>query len=202
MKVIKIGGGCLKGNKTIARIVDLIGERGRGHVFVVSALNGVTDFLIGGMADALEDENAVPTIMTRIKTKHAGVARDLMKSGKHLKTYTGELNKTAGKLERLFYGLCYTREQSPRIADMITSYGERFSARLLTAVFESRGIPAVCLMPHRIGMATDGKFGDATADMRATERNLEENLKRYRTKYSWESEKKVLLDLYKQLTKQ
>lgn len=177
MKVIKIGGGCLKGNKTIARIVDLIAKRGRGHVFVVSALNGVTDSLIDGMADALKDEENVPKIMSRIKSKHAGAARDLVQNGKHQKAYTGELNKTAGELERLFYGLCFTRENTPRITDLITSYGERFSAKLLTAVLGSRGIQTVCLMPHRIGMATDGKFGDATADMAKTEKNLEKHLK-------------------------
>ena len=37
MKVIKVGGGCLHGKETIEQIVDLITERGRGQVFVVSA---------------------------------------------------------------------------------------------------------------------------------------------------------------------
>ncbi len=46
MKVIKIGGGCLNGKKTIARIVELIAERGPGDVFVVSALAGVAVVLL------------------------------------------------------------------------------------------------------------------------------------------------------------
>ncbi|MBK5102238.1 MAG: hypothetical protein JJE15_14785, partial [Desulfobacteraceae bacterium] len=46
MKVIKIGGSCLKGKRKIGHILELIAERGRGNIFVVSALNGVTDTLI------------------------------------------------------------------------------------------------------------------------------------------------------------
>jgi aspartokinase len=48
MKVIKIGGGSLKGRKNIQDILDLVAERGQGHIIVVSALNGITDMLIGG----------------------------------------------------------------------------------------------------------------------------------------------------------
>ncbi|MCP3951377.1 MAG: aspartate kinase, partial [Desulfobacterales bacterium] len=75
MKVIKIGGGCLNGKKTIARIIDLIAARGRGDIFVVSALNGITDFLIESMDAALEDEANIPGIISRLKARHDLVAR-------------------------------------------------------------------------------------------------------------------------------
>jgi len=39
VKVIKIGGGCLKGKKNIEKIIEPIADRGRGHIFVVSALS-------------------------------------------------------------------------------------------------------------------------------------------------------------------
>ena len=46
MKVIKIGGGCLRGKKKIAEIVDLLPEKGVGNIVVVSALYGITDILL------------------------------------------------------------------------------------------------------------------------------------------------------------
>jgi aspartate kinase len=46
MKVIKIGGGSLKDRETIEHIFDLIATQGQGNIFVLSALNGVTDALI------------------------------------------------------------------------------------------------------------------------------------------------------------
>ncbi|MBI9082932.1 MAG: aspartate kinase [Desulfobacterales bacterium] len=172
MKVIKIGGGCLNGQKTIARIVDLIEQRAKGHIVVVSALNGITDALIEGMQQALADETAIAGIMSRIKAKHTNVARHLIVSRQALNDFNKDLSKSMFKLERLFYGLNFTREITPRLADVISSYGERLCAQLLTRVLRSRKVNAVCRMPHHMGMVTDGKFNDATANLPRTEKNL------------------------------
>ncbi len=63
MKVIKIGGGSLKGKRNIREIIDLVAERGRGHIVVVSALSGITDMLIDGMSQALKDDTTIPTFI-------------------------------------------------------------------------------------------------------------------------------------------
>jgi len=176
MKVIKIGGGCLNGKKTIARIIDLIAQRGRGDIFVVSALNGITDFLIESMDAALADEANIPKIISRLKARHDLVARHLIRRPKEAKGFSQDLAKTLSKLERLYYGLNFTGKISPRLRDAIVSFGERFAAQLLTAILSSRGIPTSYHMPQQIGMLTDGKFGDATANIPATARNFKKNL--------------------------
>lgn len=176
MKVIKIGGGCLNGKKTIARISDLIGQRGRGHVFVVSALNGITDFLVDSMDAALDNEANIPGIISRLKARHDLVAHHLIRRPKETKGFSQDLSKTLSKLERLYYGLNFTGKISPRLKDAIVSFGERFSAQLLTAILNSRGIPTSYHMPHKIGMLTDGKYGDATASIPATTRNFKKHL--------------------------
>ncbi len=172
MKVIKIGGGCLHGKETIGRILDLVATRARGHIVVVSALNGITDVLIEGMKAALQDEAAIPELVSRIKARHMLVARHLIRSREALGLYRRDLDQSAAKLERRYYGLSFTREITPRSQDVISSCGERFSAELLSAVLRSRGVPASCRMPHKIGMLTDGKFGDATARLPQTARNF------------------------------
>ena len=65
MKVIKLGGGCLRGKRQIAQILELIADRGQGNIFVVSALYGVTDALIEGMTKALDKEEAIPSIINQ-----------------------------------------------------------------------------------------------------------------------------------------
>ena len=70
MRVIKIGGGCLNGKGTIEIIMGLLADRGKGNVIVVSALNGVTDFLIEGMRLALADEGAIPDLMQVYQSRH------------------------------------------------------------------------------------------------------------------------------------
>ncbi len=176
MKVIKIGGGCLKGRKEIGQIVDLIAARGQGHVFVVSALNGVTDFLIESMRLALEGEDSIPKVISRLQAKHMNVARHLISHRKRLKAFSQDLNKSLTKLERLYYGLNFTKEMTPRIQDVICSFGERFSAQLLGAIMRDCGLRAGYRMPHKIGLVTDGKYGDATVNFVKTQRNFKKYL--------------------------
>ncbi len=176
MKVIKIGGGCLNGKAVIADIVDLIQARCRGHVIVVSALKGITDFLIDHMRPALADEENIPGIISRIKSSHMNVARHLIKGQKELKGFSRDLSKTLTQLERLYYGLNFTKEITPRTRDIVSCFGERFSAQMLTAVLRSRGAHAICLMPQNIGMLTDGKFGDATANLKTTAKNFQKHV--------------------------
>ena len=88
MKVFKIGGGCLKGEETIAHILDLVAQRCRGNVIVVSALNGVTDFLIDSMSAALKDEGNIPAIIDHIKDVHMLVARHLISEPEALKKFS------------------------------------------------------------------------------------------------------------------
>ena len=176
MKVIKIGGGSLKGRKNIQDILDLVAERGRGHIIVVSALNGITDMLIDGMPKALQDEAAIPSIINLIKNKHILIARHIIPTGKFYQKYTRDLNDHLGKIERLYYGLNFTKEITPKMADVISSFGERLSADLLASALRSRGLQATYRMPHKIGLLTDGKFGDANALLPKTARNLQKHL--------------------------
>jgi len=176
MKVVKIGGGCLNGKNVIKDIVELIQKRCCGDVIVVSALKGITDYLIENISLALEHEENIPQIINRIKSKHINTARHLIDEPESMKQFSKDLNKTLTQLERLFYGLNFTKEITPRTYDTISCYGERFSAQMLTAVLRSRGVHALCLMPHTIGMLTDGKFGDATANLKQTALNFQQSV--------------------------
>ena len=179
MKVIKVGGGCLKGKENVKSILDLIVDRGAGDIFVVSALSGVTDQLIDGAASALKDEGQIPSIISRLKNEHMTVARHVMEDNDTLKEFNRYLNNTLDQLARWFYGLNFTREFSPRLKDVISCQGERLSARLLAMALQSRGLAAESREPQDIGMISDGKFGDATANMKKTIQNFEVNVKPY-----------------------
>ena len=176
MKVIKIGGGCLKGKKNIEQIVELIAARGQGHIFVLSALGGVTDFLINSMAAALADESEIPGIIGYLKNKHMLVARHLMPQKNVQQQFGRDLGRALQDLERFYYGLSFTREITPRMWDMISSFGERIAVILLSSVMRSKRLHSTYLMPERIGLITDGKFGDATVNLVKTAANFREHL--------------------------
>jgi len=67
MKVIKIGGGCLTDSETIGHILKLVALRGQGSIFVLSALNGVTDTLIDGMIEALAKEDNITHLISHLR---------------------------------------------------------------------------------------------------------------------------------------
>lgn len=176
MKVIKIGGGCLNGKKTISAILDLLSVRGKGNIIVVSALHGITDMLIEGMKSALADDQNIPDLMSQLKHRHMLVAKYLIPSGLPLREYRQDLGRMLAQLERMFYGLNFTREITPRISDHISSFGERLSGQLLSAAMRASGTRSLYRMPHKIGIVTDGKYGDATANLVKTARNLRQNV--------------------------
>ena len=176
MKVVKIGGGCLKGLTNIRRIIGLVAERCQGDCLVVSALNGITDTLIGGMQKALAAEENIPKIIHHLTSVHLKIAGVLMPGGNRFERFNKELSDGLKDLERLYYGLNFTREITPRMRDIISSFGERFSAQLLTALLCAKKLNASTCMPHQIGLLTDGRYGDATVDMALSTRNLHKSI--------------------------
>jgi len=176
MNVIKIGGGCLKGEQTIAQILELIAKRGQGHIFVVSALYGMTDFLINGMSQALANEAHIPVMMNALREQHLTVARHLIGDNENFQNFCADFTTSLKQLERRYYGLNFTKEISPRMWDVISSFGERFAVELLAYTLRCRGIHALYLMPENIGLLTDGTFGDATANLPKTTKNFQEHV--------------------------
>jgi aspartate kinase len=176
MKVIKIGGGCLTDSETIGHILKLVALRGQGSIFVLSALNGVTDTLIDGMIEALAKEDNISHLISHLRDKHLQVARHLISNYKDYEEFARDLDKSLSELERYYYGLNFTREITPRLRDVISSYGERFAVELFASGLNCQGVNATYRMPEKIGLSTDGKFGDATANLRKTSKNLQLHL--------------------------
>jgi len=172
MKVIKIGGGCLKDGPAARKIIELIAKRGEGDVFVLSAFYGVTDILINSIRKALENEDDIPSIITRLKTLHNTIIKSLIDDGNKRKQLSKGLSRIFKKLERYYYGVSFTREATPRMRDMIATYGERISAVILSKSLLSMGKESCCLLPEDAGIISDGKFMDASAIMTKTSKNM------------------------------
>ncbi len=172
MKVIKIGGGCLKDGPAAQKIIELIAQRGEGDIFVLSAFYGVTDILITGIEKALKNEDDIPLIMNRLRTLHNTIIKDLIEDGTKRKQLSKHLSAIFQRLERYFYGVSFTREATPRMKDMIATYGERISAVILSKALANMGKESCYLLPEDIGIITDGKFMDASAIIDQTSKNM------------------------------
>ncbi len=172
MKIIKIGGGCLKDGQAAKAIVELIAKRGKGDIFVLSAFYGVTDILISGIEKALESEANIPLIINGLRTRHNQIIKILIREETPKKQLSKCLSDVYKKLERYYYGINFTREATPRMQDMIATFGERISAVILSKTIAARGIDASFVLPEELGIISDGKFMDASAVMDKTRQNL------------------------------
>ncbi|MCD4742605.1 MAG: aspartate kinase [Desulfobacteraceae bacterium] len=182
MKVIKIGGGCFKDEAAALAIIKLIYKRGKGNIFVLSAFSGVTDLLLSGISDALKDENTISPIINKLKTIHYSFINYLIDDKAEKNTQKQKIILILQKLERFYFGINFTREATPRMRDIIACYGERLSSLIVASALLSRGINASCLMPHKIGIITDGKYSYASAIISKTSKNLLTFFKKHASK--------------------
>ncbi len=172
MKVIKLGGGSLWEKGQIQGTIDIIIRRGMGHVVVLSALGGVTDRLSSGIDRVLLDEKNIPEVIEELRRLHLPVLEFLIDQPTKRGETVAVLEGLFARLERLYSGLTFTGEVTPRLKDLILTFGERLSVTLMTGALKARSIDAVGCMADGIGIISDGRYGNATALMGPTRSNL------------------------------
>ena len=174
MKVMKFGGASFTRGSQFNRVADLVAQATGPRAVVVSAMEGVTDRLLKALPRARADEKSVPALVKELRDHHAqaveemGLAKDAR--------LQRELDELLARLERLLYGISYTEELTPKTQDFAVSFGERLSARMLSAALRARGVGSEPFDADKLGVLTDGRFGQATPLLQAIEARLTERL--------------------------
>jgi aspartate kinase len=177
MLVMKFGGTSLAGEKQIRQVGQIVRRfASRRPVIVVSAMAGVTDELIKIAERAAEGlPREVSGRLDRLHARHRKVARALRLRdglGEHL---TRDLETLFAELEGVCHGVMLLRELSRRSLDLISSFGERLSARLVTAHLRTAGLKAQ-FVDARDLIVTDDSHGEAVVDLDATQRTVRRRL--------------------------
>src|SRR5256712_8679582 len=168
----KFGGASLADAAAIGHAVAIVlaGRRGPLGV-VVSAMSGVTDALLDGAARAARgDASHVRAVAAALRAQHATAARALVPAGARLEELLRLIDEAFAELEQVAGGLGVLRELTPRTTDYLAARGERLSARLFAAALDAAGCPAAYVDAAEI-VQTDGTFGNASPDLRRTERS-------------------------------
>ncbi len=130
--VMKFGGTSVESAEAIARTARIVaGRRASGvqPIVVVSARAKVTDpVLQAATAAAAGDRETALAITARLLTRHREAAGALSVDNAWLPA-------EFAALDEILRGLAAVGELTPRIQDMIVSYGERLSSRLIADVF-------------------------------------------------------------------
>ena len=162
--VMKFGGTSVEDPAAIGRTAAIVAGRvalGKQPVVVVSAMAKVTDQLIrAGEAAALGDRTGALAISSRLRCRHRDTAADLVKNTADCAELLNFIDQKFDSLDEVLRGLSAILELTPRISDLIVSYGERISSRMVAAAFRERGIDAAHVDAREV-IVTDSQFQKA-----------------------------------------
>jgi aspartate kinase len=162
--VMKFGGTSVEDPAAIHRTASIVAGRvtaGKKPVVVVSAMAKVTDQLLRCAAAASRgDRTGALAISSRLRCRHRDTAAALVKDAKDSADLMNWIDQKFDQLDEVLRGLAAILELTPRISDLIVSYGERISSRMIAAAFCESGIDAVHVDARDV-IVTDSQFQKA-----------------------------------------
>lgn len=178
MKVLKFGGssvGSADSIKLVADIVQDYQQQGTHCAIVVSAMGGVTDRLIALSQRAAEGDETYTDLLKELEEHHFSAARSLIGVQAQSRVFA-YLKTLLNELDDLLHGVFLLRERSARSLDLVSSFGERLSAYLISQYMNERGLEAEFLDARKI-IVTDQDFNRAKVDFEATNRRIAAHFK-------------------------
>ena len=175
--VMKFGGTSVEDPAAITRTAGIVAGRvalGKRPVVVVSALAKVTDQLLrAASAAAAGDRTGALAISSRLRCRHRDTACAVVKDSAALVTL---IDQKFDSLDEILRGLAAILELTPRISDLVVSFGERISSRIVAAAFRDRGIDAAHIDAREI-IVTDSQFQKAIPQDALIEKRAHEKLR-------------------------
>ena len=173
---MKFGGTSVENAAAIGRAAEIVRERlAQKPVVVVSAMAGVTDSLLaaGRAAGGGERERSLD-LARALRERHYTTAGELLGTGVFTQ-FHAELETEFDALDELLRGIAAVGELSPRTSDMVASFGERISSKMIAAAFLVRGLEATHLDAREL-IVTDAQHTKAVPDFDETNLRLRERV--------------------------
>lgn len=164
--VNKFGGGILKG-ELIPLIAKRIKEQvvqGYWPVIVVSAFPGITDMLIYPKKNYIEE----------LRSTHNKIMVDIGLDADTIKITQVQIEKIFNELRRTDSTQATTAEEVLAEEDKIVSCGEKLSATILSAYFNSLKLKTVRFLAEEIPILTDTNFKNANIRYAISEKNIKQ----------------------------
>ena len=176
---MKFGGTSVEDPAAIGRTAAIVAGRvaqGKQPVVVVSAMAQVTDQLLrAAAAAALGDRTGALAISSRLRARHRDTATVLVKNQDECVDLLGFIDQKFDSLDEVLRGLSAILELTPRISDLIVSYGERVSSRVVDSAFRELGVDSVHVDAREV-IITDSSFQKAIPQDELIEKRAAEKL--------------------------
>src|ERR1700722_7423686 len=171
---MKIGGASVEDAQAMKRTAGIVrGRRDRGldAVVVVSAMAKVTDLLLSAASAAGRGDKAgALAIGARLRHRHIDTATALLDAERFTRVQQ-TLHQEFDALDDLLRGIAAVGELTPRTNDLVVSFGERLSSRMMAEGFEQYGLQGTHV-DARSCIVTDASYGKAVPQERAIEEKL------------------------------
>ncbi|MDR1405121.1 MAG: aspartate kinase [Candidatus Methanoplasma sp.] len=171
--VMKFGGTSVGSPEALRRAAKIITDGKGSKVIVVSAMSGITNFLVKGADGSHEDRNG---LIEEFERKHVDVACQLFE-GKQLDEFMKDFGERMDKFRELFSDEAASKD--PYYRDNIISQGERFSSLILGHVLRAAGVRSVALTSEDCGIYAEGRPLSGSADLQKTESVMNIKVKPY-----------------------
>jgi aspartokinase/homoserine dehydrogenase 1 len=170
MKVLKFGGTSVGSPDALRKLVDIVvsnAASGEQLLVVCSAMGGVTNQLIALAELAMEQKNYTAIFQQLVK-RHQDAAETLLQNSHGLRN---ELMSMFARLENLLSGIGAVGELSLRTRDLVMSFGEQLSCKLVAACLTEAGLQAR-YSDSRPLVITDSRYGYAAVNEEITYNNI------------------------------
>ncbi len=161
LTVMKFGGSSMASPEAFERVADIIESTEGNKVVVVSAISGVTNFLIETAENEIINYDEVLKIFSE---KHVDIAKQMFNDDQ-MKEFLKEYHPRITSFEKALRG----DRNDVFYKDAITSSGERFSSLILCHVLKSRGMKSVALTSAAAGIHSTGIPLSGYADLKRTD---------------------------------
>jgi len=161
MRILKFGGSSVGTPEALERVVAIIKEKQKEDrlIVVVSAFKGVTNQLFELASLAENTESSYQDILADIEKRHIETINQVIPVNNRSDAIT-DFKIMLNELENVLKGVSLVQELSKKTRDFIVGFGERFSASILNACLQNRGIDSLYTDTRQL-IKTDTSFGAA-----------------------------------------
>ena len=169
--VKKFGGTSVGSAEAIKRSAGIIMAGEGSTVVVVSAMSGITNFLVGSLEDKKSNDEDV---FEQFEARHMEVAKALF-DDKRLELFKKDFDERFNEFKRIYSST--EAEKDPFYKDNISSQGERFSSLLLAHYLCQQGVDSVALTSEDAGVYATGSPLSGICDLYKTAMGMDINVK-------------------------
>lgn len=176
LKVLKFGGSSLKDPYGFNEIARIIRNQDDKVVVILSGIYGITDTLQQYLSLEKYNDKDIDHLIETLRKIHFNISKQVISNKEWLTKTQDEINKKLSRLSRLLKGVYLVEELTAKTKDLILSFGERLSVPILEATLNNEGIKSKSFEADKIGIITNGDYGNAAALLDPVSQNIEKTI--------------------------